>query len=552
MTKWSTPDQLTRLLADLVRIPSITGSPDEREFPVVLAARIRELAYFQARPDLVQTHLLDDGNSVLTALVRSAKATGDTVVLLSHFDVVDVEDYGELAGQAFDIEALTDHFRIHPELLPEAVREDLASGDWVFGRGVMDMKCGLVLQLSLLERASLGEFEGNILLLAVPDEEVNSSGMRGAVSILARIAQLHGLNYKLFLNSEPMLFQNEEDQNRYIYTGTIGKVLPGFLCYGKETHVGESMAGLNGNYMASQITCEIELNMEFCEMADGEATSPPTNLIQRGLKKEYSVQTPFRAVTLFNLLMMNKTADEVKEPLLAAAKRAALRMEQAYEKNTEYALSHGGIAIKDLKIRTLTYDELYDYACRTKGEARVGQLMDRITAGRGTADDRDVAIMLTDELALLCRELAPMIVLFFAPPYYPAVCSSSNPFVRQVVKDLQAFASRECGVKLTTRHYMPGITDLSYTGAADTASLHTLARCMPNWGRGYSIPIEDLKLISAPVLNVGPVGKDAHKWTERLDRAYAFGKLAQMLPEAVHAAFRTSAETAGDAYANFR
>ncbi|MFM9279148.1 M20/M25/M40 family metallo-hydrolase [Paenibacillus jiagnxiensis] len=551
MKKWSTPDQLSRLLADLVRIPSITGSRAEKEFPIWLAERIRELAYFQTRPDLVQTRLLDDGNSVLTALVRSEKAAGDTVVLLSHFDVVGVEDYGEFAGQAFDIEALTEHFRAHPGLLPEEARDDLANGDWVFGRGVMDMKCGLVLQLSLLERASLGEFEGNILLLAVPDEEVNSSGMRAAVSILSHMAQLHGLNYKMILNSEPMLFQNVEDQNRYIYTGTIGKVLPGFLCFGKETHVGESMAGLNGNYMASQITCEIELNTEFCEMEDGEATSPPTNLIQRGLKKEYSVQTPFRAVTLFNLLMMSKSADEVKEPLLAAAKRAAQRMEEAYAQKSDYILFHGGMAIKDLKIRTLTYDELFDYACRTKGQERVEQLMDRTVAGKGAADDRDVAIMLTDELALLCKELAPMMILFFAPPYYPAVCSGSNPFIRKVVEDLRAFASKECGVELATRHYMPGITDLSYASTADPASLQTLARSMPNWGRGYSIPIEDLKRISAPVLNVGPVGKDAHKWTERLDRAYAFGTLAQMLPETVHAAFRTSAETA-DTYANFR
>ncbi|MDP4095264.1 M20/M25/M40 family metallo-hydrolase [Paenibacillus sp. P96] len=550
MKKWSTPDQLTRLLADLIRIPSITGSPSEKEFPLLLAQRIRELDYFQASPDLVQTHHLDDGNSVLTALVRSSKATESTVVLLSHFDVVDVEDYGELDGQAFEMTALTEHFRANPGLLPEDAREDLVKGDWVFGRGVMDMKCGLVLHLSLLERASLDEFEGNILLLAVPDEEVNSSGMRAAVSILAHLAQLYGLNYKLFLNSEPMLFQNAQDPNRYIYTGTIGKVLPGFLCFGKETHVGESMAGLNANYMASQITCEIELNTTFCEKVDSEATSPPTNLIQRGLKKEYSVQTPFRAVTLFNLLTMNKTADEVKEPLLTAARQAARRMEEAYAQKAEYALSHGGMAMKDLKIRTLTYDELYDYACRTKGTERVEQLMDRLVADRGTADDRDVAIMLTDELALLCKELTPMIVLFFAPPYYPAVCSSGNPFVEKVVEDLQAFAGAECDVELTTRHYMPGITDLSYTSAADVASLQSLASNMPNWGRGYSIPIEDLKRISAPVLNVGPVGKDAHKWTERLDRAYAFDKLALMLPEAVHAAFRRSFEAAGGASAS--
>ncbi|MCY8687805.1 M20/M25/M40 family metallo-hydrolase, partial [Bacillus spizizenii] len=53
-----------------------------------------------------------------------------------------------------------------------------------FGRGTMDMKAGLAVQLSMLERAMNGQFEGNLLLITVPDEEVNSRGMIEAVPIL--------------------------------------------------------------------------------------------------------------------------------------------------------------------------------------------------------------------------------------------------------------------------------------------------------------------------------------------------------------------------------
>ena len=45
------------------------------------------------------------------------------------------------------------------------------------GRGTMDMKCGLALQMAMIEQACEERFDGNVLLLAVPDEEVNSVGM---------------------------------------------------------------------------------------------------------------------------------------------------------------------------------------------------------------------------------------------------------------------------------------------------------------------------------------------------------------------------------------
>ena len=45
-------------------------------------------------------------------------------------------------------------------------------------------------------------------------------------------------------------------------------------------------------------------------------------------------------------------------------------------------------------------------------------------------DDGAVTIDLVDKLAILCKEKAPMIVLFFAPPYYPAVSSRNNQLIK--------------------------------------------------------------------------------------------------------------------------
>ena len=182
-----------------------------------------------------------DGRYFVTALVKKSDRTKNTVILVSHFDVVDVQDYGVWKEDAFNPKKLTSMFYAHKDELPDHVREDIEQGEWLFGRGTMDMKCGLALQMAMIEQACEGRFDGNVLLLAVPDEEVNSVGMRAAIPRLLELAREHDLEYKTVLNSEPMFARHPGDQKKYIYTGSIGKVLPGFLCYGKETHVGEPL-----------------------------------------------------------------------------------------------------------------------------------------------------------------------------------------------------------------------------------------------------------------------------------------------------------------------
>ena len=110
-----------------------------------------------------------------------------------------------------------------------------------------------------------------LLLTTVPDEEVNSAGMRAAVTELVRIREEQGLTYKLFLNSEPSFSQNPTDIAEYVYSGTIGKIMPAALFYGKETHVGEPMKGMTANYIASFLTQRMEWNELFRETDLGES-----------------------------------------------------------------------------------------------------------------------------------------------------------------------------------------------------------------------------------------------------------------------------------------
>ncbi|QRG67492.1 M20/M25/M40 family metallo-hydrolase [Brevibacillus choshinensis] len=533
MGKWQTKEQLIDLLCNIVSIPSVTGSAAEKQLPAYVVEQLRTLPYYQAHPDHVRANPTEDGRHFVTALVKK-EGVRDTIILVSHFDVVDVEDYGEWRTHAFDPQTLTPLFQANAADMPAEVQHDLRTGNWLFGRGTMDMKCGLTLHMSMIERACEGEFDGNILLLTVPDEEVNSVGMRAAVPALLALAEEFDLTYKTVLNSEPMFSRYPGDQNKYLYTGSIGKVLPGFLCYGKETHVGEPFAGLNGNFMASQLTCELELNTSFCEIVEGEASPPPTNLIQKDLKKEYSVQIPHRAVTLFNLFLLEKRMEDVVEPLLQAARRVADQLKQTYVRHASLFAKNAAFTPRDLSIQVMTYEQLYAYAVQTYGEEKLRQLQAEAVANRGDKDDRDMTIELVDQLAILCKELSPMIILFFAPPFYPAVSSRNHPGILRTETEMKTYARERHQVTLVNQNYFGGISDLSYVGLQyPAASMQPLVANMPMWNQGYSIPLQELEAFDVPVMNFGPVGRDAHQWTERLDVDYAFDTLMDMLPRCI-------------------
>lgn len=181
--KWQTVEQLKRLLISLVQYESISGTAGEVALAKYMHDVLKDRSYFQKNPEYLKLHPMEDGRYFLTALVKKEEKS-NTVLLLSHFDVVDTADYGEFKHMACKVPELMDLLNDKKELLPERVRRDLESGEWLFGRGSMDMKAGLAVQFSMLERAMNGEFDGNLLLITVPDEEVNSQGMLEAVPAL--------------------------------------------------------------------------------------------------------------------------------------------------------------------------------------------------------------------------------------------------------------------------------------------------------------------------------------------------------------------------------
>lgn len=527
--KWQSFDQLKNLLCTLVEHPSITGTKEEVSFSEHLYYLLKSFPYFEANQEHLKLHSLRDGRQYLTALVKKGKQK-ETVILLSHFDVVDTKDYGHLEHLAFRPRELTDELKNYKERMSKYVLNDLTSGDWLFGRGVMDMKAGLTVQLSMLERAMNGEFDGNLLLLTVPDEEANSEGMLGAIPYLQHVANEYDLDLKACINCEPMFAQFPNDDHLYVYTGSIGKILAGFFCKGIETHVGEPFSGLNANLMVSELNRLLELNDTFCEIVDGEVTPPPTNLMQKDLKEEYSVQIPHESVSMFNILMMNRSLKDIHTLLFQTAVQAAEQIERTYRVREKSFRTKVQFSPRPTAVSVFTYQQLLQKAIERHGEGEVGRRMDYLQSNRGSLGDRDFSTRLVAELASLCQEESPMIVLFYSPPFYPAVSSKGDKRIESLTKQLIDYAKNTYDLELTRLNYFPGLSDLSFMQLnEDTKSLHMLTSNMPLYGKGYYMPFHEMKALNVPIFNVGPYGKDAHKWTERLHLPFSFNTFPDLL-----------------------
>ena len=517
---WESAAQLEALLYELVSWKSLSGTQGEVDFPHRLTAKFQELDYFKENTDNLKLFDAEKDRNTFTALYKTDKSS-DTVVLISHFDTVGTEEYGQLQELAFNPEKLTQVFRDNPDLLTQDAKEDLYTDQYIFGRGTMDMKMGLALHMHLIEQAVREEWPVNLLLVTVPDEESGSAGMLAAVPGILEISKLHNLNIKLFLNGEPSFTQHPLDDNHYIYSGSIGKILPAALFYGIPTHAGEPLNGITSHFIGSYLTKKMEYTNRFLETFDGETTPLPVCLQANDLKSNYDVQTSHHSYALYNVFTMTQTAKDVMITFKEIAGEAMHECRTDYE---EICKAHH-IPVLNC-IRVLEYHEVLEYFIDKYSKKEADTLIRKIIEQNGM-DERKMTLLITDKLMEYCQELAPATVLMFAPPYMPAVNFSDDELVKKLIEATKGEMHETYNYDVTNKHYFNGISDLSYVNYnPEDNDWQSFKNNAPLWGETYSIPFEAMQQLNAPVMNIGPYGKDAHKMTERLHKKNAF----EMMP----------------------
>ena len=297
--------------------PSVTGTLGEAQF----AERLREcLAHLGAWTEAIPGDALARSN--VFALKRGASAK--TIVLAGHFDTVPFDDYGNLKYLACDPPALRDAMIARLKSTGESplALADLESGDFLPGRGLLDMKSGLAAGIAAMEA-----YDGplSLLLLATPDEEDRSAGMRAAAPLLPGIAKQHSLDIALVINLDAVSDQGDGSAGRVVAMGSIGKQLLTALVVGKEAHACYPQDGANAAYLAAELLTEFELAPELAETTGDEIAAPPTALHAKVLKAGYNVTTPAQSWVYWNTLQHRRSGAGVLAIAATLASRAMAR-----------------------------------------------------------------------------------------------------------------------------------------------------------------------------------------------------------------------------------
>ena len=151
-------------------------------------------------------------------------------------------------------------------------------------------------------------------------------------------------------------------------------------------------------------------------------------------------------------------------------------------------------------------------------------------------DERIFALKMVEEIHNMWSDKNPIVIVYFSPPYYPHIyvqgkTSLEDKLLNTVSKVIHSIDS---SYNIQMKKFYPYISDLSYAAAPrEKSAINSLKNNMPGFGVKYNLPIEEMQELNLPVVNIGPFGKDAHKFTERLEKNYSFNIAPKLVYETI-------------------
>ncbi|RSD23251.1 M20/M25/M40 family metallo-hydrolase [Mesobacillus subterraneus] len=539
-------DEVLFYTKQLVNIGSIVNTNGEKEIAQALYTMISSFPYFMENPTHVikpQTHndVLERFN--VLAFVKGTKGDSNkTVILMGHLDTVGIDDFTQLAGLAFEPDELLEELK--KENLPPRVKKHADSGEWMFGRGVLDMKSGVATNLYLLKYYSEHpeELEGNLVFLSECDEEDSSYGILSAVKELNAWKEEHGFEYVAAINSDFVSPRFEGDKNRYIYKGTVGKLLPSFFITGAETHVGSAFEGLDPNLIAAELTRQIDYNPDLCNEAFGETTMPPVSLKQMDLKPNYTVQTALAAYVYYNFFIHSWTPKDVLEKLKEHAGIAFEKALELYHERYQRYCKASGEPCRELqwKPRVMTYEEMETELIQVHGSEYTAHMVEfkETLLLDVSLDLRMYAARVVEEAWKWMPDQSPAIIVFYSSLYSPRIeVTGESRDERNLIEALEEAVETvqpDYGHPIVVRSFFPYISDMSFVALSDDdEALEAASRNNPSWGSKFFVDYPEIRELNVPVINIGPYGLDAHKRYERMEIDYSLKIVPNLTNEVI-------------------
>lgn len=532
-------EEVKSLTKALVQIPSVVREENGGESRVAkyIYDFYSDLDYFRENQEqLIYQKTFNDevDRHNCISLIRGKKGRSKkTIILMGHIDTVGIDDYREIRDYATEPDILIE--KLKDLNISQKVREDIESGEYMFGRGALDMKAGVAGHMAIMKyfASHPEELDGNLVHLSECDEEDGSRGVISALKIFNQWKDEYDLDYIAAINADYSTPHYDTDINRYIYFGTIGKLLPSFYAVGSESHVGHPFSGFDPNLLIAEVTKIMDLNPDLTDEFQGERTLPPVSLKQKDTKEGYTVQTALSAYSYYNFFTHKMSPREVCNIAREVGLQAFDNVVKLLNTRYENYCSLVGEKYEELpwKTRVFTWEEYLSYM-----EAEYGQeFLDfleaesmKIHRESPKMDLRDFSIAIIEKTWDKWEgEKVPTLIIFFGSVYSQPIALEGETkeevilleAVKASIEKIQTYSDRP----LVVKYFYPYISDASFMAIDDNIdSLNALKYNMPAWGIKYDHPIEDILKINVPVVNIGTFGYDGHSITERVHMKHTF------------------------------
>lgn len=533
------PKQVETITRSLIEIESINGTMGESIIADFIKKIILSFPYFQDHSNTVWEQpvghdLLERKN--IFALLKSPNPSKNTIIFHAHLDTVGIDDFGNIKKEALHPDFLENYFKNYQ--FDQKVQRDARSGEWLFGRGSLDMQSGIAVHLVNLLYFSqhLEELSGNILFMVNPDEESQHKGITSSISELNRLKVSEGLKYVVAINADFITPQYDGDPHRYIYTGSAGKLLPSFYIYGRETHVGDTLSGIDSTLISAEINRRINNNIYLSENIKGELILPPSCLYQKDTKEFYNVQTAKSSYLYFNYFIYEATAKEIMKKLESITLDACLDVENTLKMNYQEFIKQTGLPTRNLSwhIEVTSLEKFIEEL--EEAGADVKAVSKQVIEENKGLESRMLCFKIVEAIQQLDPDKKPRVIIFYGPPYLPhnylSEDNERDQLLLDVVNQNLGSISERTVETFAVKKFFPYLADGSFLSLHETDDeIASLIRNFPEIHQTYPIPIKEIRDLDIPSINMGVYGHDGHKWTERVFKPYSFEILPTLIRE---------------------
>lgn len=524
-------EKIEKLTKKLVSINSVNNGDNKGESKAAqyIYDYFSKNAYFKNNPDQL---LMFDSENNRNSTIAYIKGKGNkTIVLMGHIDTVEIDDYGKAKKYACNPDKICEELKKHFSL-DEKILNDIASNKYMFGRGALDMKAGVAVNMIIIDYFTkhLDELNGNLLFLAECDEEGDSKGVISALDKLIEIKEKENFKYVACINTD---YSVSENNDRFMYLGTVGKLLPSFVCIGKESHVGSPFKGFDPSLLLSILNKNISLNANLADRAQNKTSVPPICLKQSDFKESYTVQTAGSAYAYFNYMLYTSSPVKVMNNCLKIAKDSFKETIALLNKNYKLYCKNNHIPYKKLPIdvNVYTFDEFDAYLTVSnpnyKGDIKA--YAKKLVKDNPNIDIREYSYKLVLKAYEYYELKKPVLIVYFGSTFYSNI-ETKDKKLREAVYKTAETINKESKYDIKVSDFYPYISDMSYLSCPhckkDIEAM--LANC-PYYEYRYDYPYEKIKQVQMPTVNIGTFGFDGHTYIERMEKDYCFNELPNLV-----------------------